>query len=168
MLVWPLVTTGDHWPLLLYTAAAPGPRLTMGPRSPALGGTQQERSHFYNNNGRRTTTNKADIRSADEQHLLHIVKWRHLVRVWAHTGASVGVLAPMLRHRRHTEQSGDTLRCQRTQNTETRSGVIILDINVHLHFTYNRFRETVHQWRSLLFPIVGRSSVYHSVFSKYC
>ena len=108
----------DHWwPLLLHTALL---RVRGSPRGRALlrwaaHSRQQERSHFYNNNGRRTTTNKADIRSADEQHLLHIVKWRHLVRVWAHTGASVGVLAPMLRHRRLTEHSGDTLRCQRVR-----------------------------------------------------
>ena len=111
---WPLVTT-DH---CSYTL--PLLRVRGSPRGRALlrwaaHSRQQERSHFYNNSGRRTTTNKADIRSADEQHLLHIVKWRHLVRVWAHTGASVGVLAPMLRHRRHTEHSGDTLRCQRVR-----------------------------------------------------
>ena len=154
MLVWPLVTTGDH---CSYTL--PLLRVRGSPRGRALlrwaaHSRQQERSHFYNNNGRRTTTNKADIRSADEQHLLHIVKWRHLVRVWAHTGASVGVLAPMLRHRSLTaaERRHSTVSESSGGNTETQVLSFLTSMYIYILHTTDSVKLPINEdlWFSQL------------------
>ena len=167
MLVWPLVTT-DH---CSYTLRCSGSAAHQGAALSCAG------QHTADSRKGHTFTTTMDEEQPQIKLISGLLMSNTCYILWSgdtwweyeHTQAPVLVCWRQCCDTGHTLSRAETLSGVREFGWEHRdSGVIILDINVHLHFTYNRFRETAHQWRSLIFPIVGRSSVYHSVFSKYC